>query len=541
MEPTTPRLRVNAGLLLGLLLLLLTPARAGADSVPVDLASGSAGRRLPFDVPFTLEGETPPGTSRVEMRVQVGEEVDTVEGAGATAISGTDSAGRFRLQVPPLPAGRVVRFHLVLERSLTENGRRLFRQDVEALLRREMAPGRADAVAGDDRLRDGTRAAFARALEEGRAARTAGGELTFAAAGPFFDANATPEQAAGEFARLSRETRAARSSLEAALRRHDEAVPSLSAALAEIHESGAFSALLAGLEARLELDPRNPRSPLALSDEARALARGETPAVPRLIRGGPGEVSGAREVHRRTARALRELRDWMQLLVVPGGAGRSHVDRLVEMGALSAEQLQALVDLQGRGAIRRAEGWADVLEDYTADAERALAAGDRALAGMLADLDAAAAGVVVRERLTATGSTSGGLYVSLDLGLLYGFEVDRGALHAGVNVYLAPVNKDAPLRGASIAKRLSVTVGLTLTNMREEDDDRFENLIGERWNVFVGMGLRLTGSLRLGAGALLLLRNDPNPLVSDRSLGAVPYVAASLDVDVGRLFGGGPR
>jgi hypothetical protein len=39
MEPTTPRLRVNAGLLLGLLLLLPTPARAGADSVPVDLAA----------------------------------------------------------------------------------------------------------------------------------------------------------------------------------------------------------------------------------------------------------------------------------------------------------------------------------------------------------------------------------------------------------------------------------------------------------------------------------------------------------------------
>ena len=42
-----------------------------------------------------------------------------------------------------------------------------------------------------------------------------------------------------------------------------------------------------------------------------------------------------------------------------------------------------------------------------------------------------------------TGSTAAGLYVSLDLGLLYGFEVDRGALYAGVNLYLAPVNKDA--------------------------------------------------------------------------------------------------
>ena len=197
--------------------------------------------------------------------------------------------------------------------------------------------------------------------------------------------------------------------------------------------------------------------------------------------------------------------------------------------------------LQADAAIRRAESWASVLEDYAADAERALAAEDRALVVMLGDLETAATGVVVRERATLTGSTAAGLYVSLDLGLLYGFEVDRGALFAGVNVYLAPVNKHAPLRGAALRKRLSVTVGLTLTDMRQEDDDRFENLIGDRWNVLVGMGLRVTGSLRLGAGALLLLKNDPNPLVLDRSLGAVPYVTASLDVDVGRLFGGGER
>jgi hypothetical protein len=217
------------------------------------------------------------------------------------------------------------------------------------------------------------------------------------------------------------------------------------------------------------------------------------------------------------------------------------VDALLAAGALSDAQLRALVRLQADGAIRRAESWAAVLEDYAADAERALAAEDRALVAMLGDLETAAVGVVVRERATVTGSTAAGLYVSLDLGLLYGFEVDRGALFAGVNVYLAPVNKDAPLRGAALRKRLSVTVGLTLTDMRQEDDDRFENLIGDRWNVLVGMGLRVTGSLRLGAGALLLLKNDPNPLVLDRSLGAVPYVTASLDVDVGRLFGGGER
>ncbi|MFI4945155.1 MAG: hypothetical protein ACHP85_17945, partial [Burkholderiales bacterium] len=42
-------------------LLLAAPAWAGpADqSVPLDLSSGSVGRRLPFDVPFLLEGTAP--------------------------------------------------------------------------------------------------------------------------------------------------------------------------------------------------------------------------------------------------------------------------------------------------------------------------------------------------------------------------------------------------------------------------------------------------------------------------------------------------
>lgn len=543
MKPTPSHSRSRPGLALALLLALPVEARPDAATVRVDLVSDSVGRRLPFDVPFQLEGEAPPGTTRVEMLVQwkTRDAAFVEPSAGPAAVSGTDSAGRFRLQAPAIPADRDVRFDLLLERSLTENGRRLFRQDVEALLRREMAPGREGAQAADARLRDGIRAAFSRALAEGRAAGVPQGDLTLASPAALYDAGATPQQVEEEMARLSREARAARSGLEAAVRRQEDTVQSLAAALAEIQEAGALAALVAGLQARPELDPRNPGSALALSEEARAIALGEDPPVPRLLGAGPAEVAAAREAHRRNARALRELRDWTQALVLAGGAQRRHVDALVAAGALSDAQVRTLARLQADGAIRRAESWATVLEDYAADAERALAAQERALVAMLGDLEAAAVGVVVRERASVTGSTAAGLYVSLDLGLLYGFEVDRGALFAGVNVYLAPVNKDAPLRGASLRKRLSVTVGLTLTDMRQEDDDRFENLIGDRWNVLVGMGLRVTGSLRLGAGALLLLKNDPNPLVLDRSLGAVPYVTASLDVDVRRLFGGGGR
>lgn len=534
MSPTLWR----PGLALAFLLTLPVEARPDAATVRVDLVSEAVERRLPFDVPFVLEGDAPPGTSRVEMQLWWKTRAEAFEERKDSphAVSGTDSAGRFRLQVLALPADRDVRFDLVLERSLTENGRRLFRQDIEALLRREMAPGRDPELAADARLRDGIRLAFTRALAEGRAAGAPRGDLALASPAPLFDAGATQEQVAGELARLSRDARAAQSGLEAAVRRQEDTVSSLIAALAEIQEADALAALVAGLQARPELDPRNPESPLALSEEARALALGEEPPVPRILGAGPAEVAAAREAHRRTARALRELQDWTQALV--GGSQRSRLDGLAAAGALSGAQVRALAGLQADGAIRRAESWASVLEDYAADAERALVAEERALAAMLGDLEATAVGVVVRERATVTGSTAAGLYVSLDLGLLYGFEVDRGALFAGVNLYLAPVNKDAPLRGAELKKRLSVTVGLTLTDMRQEDDDRFENLIGDRWNVLVGMGLRVTGSLRLGAGALLLLKNDPNPLVLDRSLAAVPYVTASLDVDVGRLFGG---
>lgn len=290
--------RWRPGRALAFLLALAGEARPDAETVRVDLVSESVGRRLPFDVPFVLEGDAPPGTSRVEMQLRwktPAEAFDEQTGS-PHAVSGTDSAGRFRLQVLALPADRDVRFDLVLERSLTENGRRLFRQDTEALLRREMASGRDGELAADARLSDGIRVAFTRALAEGRAAGAPRGDLTLASPAALFDAGATPEQVAEELALLSRDARAARSGLEAAVRRQEDTVSSLIAALAEIQEADALAALIAGLQARPELDPRNPSSPLALSEEARALALGEEPPVPRILGAGPAEVAAARSV-----------------------------------------------------------------------------------------------------------------------------------------------------------------------------------------------------------------------------------------------------
>ncbi len=107
-------LRQRSGLALVFLLGLPVEARPDAETVRVDLVSETVARRLPFDVPFVLEGDAPPGTSRVEMQLQSKTRAEAFAelSAGPAAVSGTDSAGRFRLQVPAIPADRDVRFDL---------------------------------------------------------------------------------------------------------------------------------------------------------------------------------------------------------------------------------------------------------------------------------------------------------------------------------------------------------------------------------------------------------------------------------------------
>ncbi len=146
---------------------------------------------------------------------------------------------------------------------------------------------------------------------------------------------------------------------------------------------------------------------------------------------------------------------------------------------------------------------------------------------------------VLRETLvTDSVSSEGGVYVSLDLGVLYPPELERGTLTVGANVYFAPVNKRAPLRANGIRQRLALTFGLTVTNMRQDDETRWENLLGDKANLFFGLGYRLTRSLRLGGGFVLFQKNDENPLVDEQSLAVTPYVSLSFDVDLVGAFKG---
>jgi hypothetical protein len=550
--PSNRRATLIALALLALALAPTSRASADIDAVPLDIASGTVARDLPFDVPFALVGDAPPGTTRVSLRYRLGARGGSPLGELSPEeepiVSGVDAAGRFRLPVPALPPGRDVRLELVVERTLSEAGRRAFHDAVRPLVAR-VAPQAAEGSlepAWDAALRD----ALARSLADGRRGVVLPAPAEVSGGGPLFDSSSAPAAREAEARRLARDVATARRQLNAAAERHGAGVSGLRSALASVAASPDLDALVGALAKDPELDPRNPRSTLALPSDARDLVYADGARLGAIAAGseagaaewvaGTADPAVARDRHRRTAVALGQLRDWLSGLLLPGG-GRARVEALVAAASLEAASVPRLAELAGpSGAIARAQTWAESLESAAADAARARAAEDRALAVLAGDIEQQAAAAVVRQDVAVRAETGGGLYVSLDAGVLYAFEADAGSLYLGTSVSFGAVNPRAPLRG-SLRRRLSAIVGITLNDMKREDETRFENLIASRWNIVVGLGVRLTRSLRLGAGALLLLKNDPNPLVTDRSLGAVPYVSLSLDVDVARLAGGGER
>jgi hypothetical protein len=121
--------------------------------------------------------------------------------------------------------------------------------------------------------------------------------------------------------------------------------------------------------------------------------------------------------------------------------------------------------------------------------------------------------------------------------------------YVGANIYFRPVNKDASFRQAdSFGRRFAITFGITLSSIEEEAGDdavvatagktRFDLLTNNR-SLLLGAGFRVSPSLRLSGGVLVLKERDPNPLISAISVATVPYVSFSLDFDVASGLRGG--
>jgi hypothetical protein len=154
------------------------------------------------------------------------------------------------------------------------------------------------------------------------------------------------------------------------------------------------------------------------------------------------------------------------------------------------------------------------------------------LASSVGSLDFAR--IALRSTTSDTYKARANMYISLDAGLLRASEVDQMVPYLGVNLYLRPVNKNAPLGWCPcLGRRLSLTMGITTSSIADKDriDDTFKG-----HSIFTGVGARLTDYWRV-SGGLLLLRTYRDEAPVDLRFGAVPSLATSLDIDVVGLLG----
>ena len=145
-------------------------------------------------------------------------------------------------------------------------------------------------------------------------------------------------------------------------------------------------------------------------------------------------------------------------------------------------------------------------------------------------------------RSTVMAMTEAGNYVSADIGVMHAHEITETGVYVGLNLYLRPVDKSVPLsQKGGLLRRFALTLGIALQSIR--DDHRTRDDLFGRQSVMVGAGFRITSSIRIGGGALLLREREPEtfPLTERMRLAATPYLSVSFDADVGSRFRGAGR
>lgn len=538
----------------------------GFAEIEANVFAGTFNRVVPFDVPLRLCAAVPQGTKSVSVRVARAKQKLTLDEQSCVNSPsggpwGPEFPGRVddqssatmtvaRIVVPRLDAQRFYGFCFLLNRPLTPEEVQKFQPEVQAAVDRrlasltsgDLAPDRLEALRAsiESDLRDSLLAITgAEKVESGL------GELVQAVIEPQLR-NRLIQQGGLDDAAGPRPTDLA--TLQSGL----------GAALDEIRRSAALDKLVALLDQEAatnvilrDLLAQSYGAAVKLTGmtdpQAMATATGQDPGAP------PADATLASTRDSATAAAAAQrfnaLNDAVNALAaliekMTGSAGPPKV----RAGLDAADQaaLQALV--APGGAVFRAmdltfalAGQAQRLADGLAERERAVAD----FAGRLQ--------LALRRIFVVDGSTTGNFdtfsnwYISADAGLVWSSEVDEVVPYVGTNIYLRPVNKNAPLRtlgsfGQTLSRRFAFTLGLTAQSIADKGAGTTgltrDDLFGSQ-SLLVGAGLRLTDMIRVGAGALVFKQKDPNPLIDDERTGRALYFTVSFDLNVARAFQGG--
>lgn len=105
-----------------------------------------------------------------------------------------------------------------------------------------------------------------------------------------------------------------------------------------------------------------------------------------------------------------------------------------------------------------------------------------------------------------------------------------GSPFLGVNISLAPTNKDVPLTISRLSgwQRLSIHTGVVINSLKEEKkrEDFFKNN-----SAMIGIGYKLLNhALRINAGGVFYKKLDP--IDGSKSFAIQPYIGVSIDIEI---------
>jgi hypothetical protein len=130
--------------------------------------------------------------------------------------------------------------------------------------------------------------------------------------------------------------------------------------------------------------------------------------------------------------------------------------------------------------------------------------------------------------------------ITPDFGYVYyGFQDGFQGMtpYIGAQIEFRYYDKNMPFRlipNKKLMHYLSFTTGLTLASLKEQN--RREDFFSGK-SMLIGLGIRLSNSVRFTFGGVLFNKLDPNPLVDNKTLAITPFTGISVDLKLQSLFG----
>jgi hypothetical protein len=549
-----------------------TTVDTGFQQVEVDLAGQLFNEVLPFDVPFIMHGNVPQGVTTLEVRcwklatsdrdkdLKSGEPVTftPTESDGncwkggplvwRNTIDSTAPTPTFRLLVPRLDAESYYTFRFSYEKKVTADQAKAFEQQVQQVVSSVLWGNptlNPRITSNDDLPLSGGPLSDAElhAIYDQLVAslKAISGADRVVEPGSIFADDADFAAVAQEFNLLLRPIREDQGKITDAITDYRDAVANANRRLAQLRTDPALAKLQGALTKQAATDSSVQHFATTVTA---ALAVPDLPVLAPDDRKDPDTLTSfvtasATAVADASAK-LAALADLLATkLTDASGAPAAWVEPLVASSALTTadlEALKALGDPRGTAgsAARLTASAGSILQNRL---QRQLDDRTTTIAGVAGQYRTKVEGIAV-----LAGSTTGNIsteqnnYVSADTGLAYAPEIDEFPTYVGTNIYFRPVNKAAPLdqfgpffSRASLGRRVSVTIGLTAKGI---GDDKTRKDLFNTQTLVLGLGARMTNSIRLTAGSLVFLETDPNPLVDDDTVAVTPFVSLSFDIDV---------